>query len=352
MTIRTRLSLGVIGVLLVSLLFMTAVLHYELVTERQEDIAAGKHKDPVEQEIAEVVLFYGLPTALVLGVASWLLVRRALKPLDELTRAAEHIHAGNLGERLPAAGAQDEIARLTAVFNQMMARLDDSFARTREFTLNASHELKTPLAILHCEMETALQDPASTPAQREQLASQLDEVQRLAKIVEGLTLLARADAGQLQLTYHSVRLDELVRDGFADMEMLARPARLKTTLDACETISVLGDRHRLRQLVLNLSDNAIKYNLPGGEVRFSLRRRGGQAELTVANTGAGIPPQALPRVFDPFYRGDSAHTRKVEGSGLGLSIARWIVTVHGGQISIVSEPEQMTTVTVLLPCLG
>jgi signal transduction histidine kinase len=239
--------------------------------------------------------------------------------------------------------------RLTEVFNGMMARLDDSFKRTREFTLHASHELKTPLTILCGETETALREESLTPAERERAVSQLDELRRLARIVDGLTLLAKADAGQVALKLEPVRLDELVRDNFADAQILAEPQGIRVELAACEEIIVRGDRHRLRQLLLNLADNAVKYNQPQGRVTMSLRRIEGQAEFTIANTGAGIPPEILPRVFDRFFRGDPAHSPAVDGCGLGLSIVQWIVSAHKGSVKIESVPSQFTTVTVQLP---
>ena len=213
-----------------------------------------------------------------------------------------------LRDPLPRTGNGDELDRLTEVFNGMLARLDDSFNRTREFTLHASHELKTPLTILCGETETGLRDESLSAAERERAASLLDELRRLARIVDGLTLLAKADAGQVALKLEPVRLDELVRDNFADAQILAEPHGIQVELAACEEITVRGDRHRLRQLLLNLADNAVKYNQPQGRVTMSLRRAGGTAEFTIANTGAGIPPEVLPRVFDRFYRGDPAHS--------------------------------------------
>jgi signal transduction histidine kinase len=215
--------------------------------------------------------------------------------------------------------------------------------------LHASHELKTPLTILHGELETELCDEKLSPPQRERLASQLDEVQRLSKIVDGLTLLTKADAGQIQLGHEPVRLDDVVRDAFADAQILAEPCGVKVELSACEELTVRGDRHRLRQLLLNLADNAIKYNAPGGEVKLALRRAGSDALFTIANTGPGIPPELLPKVFDRFFRGDASHNNTVDGSGLGLSIAQWIVSAHRGSIEIASEPAKSTTVTVRLP---
>ena len=194
-----------------------------------------------------------------------------------------------------------------------------------------------------------LRDESLSAADRERAASLLDELRRLARIVDGLTLLARADAGQVALKLETVRWDELVRDNFADAQILAEPQGIQVELATCEEITVRGDRHRLRQLLLNLADNAVKYNQPQGRVTMSLRRAGGTAELIITNTGAGIPPEVLPRVFDRFYRGDAAHSQTVDGCGLGLSIAKWIVSAHDGTIQIESVPSKITTVTVRLP---
>lgn len=349
MTIRKRLTLWYTGVLLASVLLLAGVMYYELVVERAVFKAEGLPSEPVGQEIFEITFYYGLPTILLTICGGWWLLRRALLPLDRLVAAAEQFQIHNLHDRLPCSGNGDEVDRLSKALNASNARLEDAFQRIQEFTLHASHELKTPLAVLHGEIETALNDPAATPAQREAFASQLDELQRLSKIVEGLTLLAKADAGQLALAREPVRLDELVQDSFDDAVILAQPQQIQVTLAACDPVTIRGDRHRLRQLLLNLTDNAIKYNQPAGRVDIRLARTDGSAELVIHNTGKGIPAPVLHRVFDRFFRVDESHSSAIEGCGLGLSIAEWIVKAHGGSIQVASEPDQLTTVTVRLP---
>ncbi len=346
MTIRARLTLWYAAILIVSLVVMAGVFSYEIREARQPSPVP---REPVSEEVGEFLLYYGVPTAVLLLSGGWFLIRRALAPVTVLTQAAERIHAHNLKERLPVAGHDDELNRLTRVFNAMMARLDESFTHIREFTLHASHELKTPLTVMRGELESTLDDETWTPAQRDIVVSQLDEIQRLTKIVDGLTLLAKADAGQVPIAHDPVRLDELLQDSFADAQILARPSSLIVTLGACDEVMVRGDRHRLRQLLLNLTDNAIKYNRPAGRVDLALKRSGVVAELTIANTGPGIEPHLLARVFDRFFRADSSRNNAVEGCGLGLSIAQWIVKAHYGRIAIVSEPNALTTVTVQLP---
>ena len=350
MTIRSRLTLWLGGILLVSLAVMAGVLHYEWGEQLEQRLAEAKQEpEPAWEEAGETVLYYGLPTMVLLLVGSWWLLRKSLAPVTSLTHAAERIHVYNLKERLPLTGSGDEVDRLTEVFNSMVTRLDESFTHIREFTLNASHELKTPLTIMRAQIETALRDPATPNVQREIFADQIDEIARLTKIVDSLTLLAKADAGQLALAQEPVRLDELVRDSFTDAQLLAQPAQLRVELGACDETTVRGDRHRLKQLLLNLTDNAIKYCQREGRVAIGLSRHNGTAELTVVNTGPGIPPEKLPRVFDRFYRGDPARSNAVEGCGLGLSIAQWIVNAHRGTIQVASEPQELTTVTVRLP---
>ncbi len=349
MTIRTRLTFWYAGILVASLVLMAGVIYYEFVIERAQYKAEGKPPDTVRHEISEVILYYGVPTGFLTLIGGWLLLRKALAPLHQLAAAAEQLQLHNLQQELPRTGNGDEVDRLSKTLNTTNARLHDTFNRIREFTLHASHELKTPLAVLHGEIEAALTDPANTPAQKEMFASQLDEVQRLTKIVEGLTLLAKADTGQLVLAQDAVRFDELVQDSRADAEILGLAQKIKVTMPRCDAVTVRGDRHRLRQLLLNLTDNAIKYNQPDGRVTLSLASGGTEAVLTISNTGKGISATALPRIFDRFYRGEVSHSKEIEGCGLGLSIAEWIVKAHGGSIQLASTAEQTTTVTVSLP---
>jgi len=348
MTIRRRLTFWYASILIVSLILIGAGTFREI----SEQMRVDRNKSPETHafhEAGEMIFQIGLP-AVVLGLlGGWLLTRRALNPLAKLTGAMEKIHDRNLREQLPRTGNGDELDRLTEVFNAMTVRLDNAFNRIREFTLHASHELKTPLTILCGETETALRSESLTPAERERAVSQLDELRRLARIVDGLTLLAKADAGQVPLALEPVRLDELVRDNLADALILARPRNIRVELENCAKITLRGDRHRLRQLLLNLADNAVKYNQPNGRVTIGLRRVQDQAELTIVNTGAGIPPELLPRVFERFFRGDRAHNSAVDGCGLGLSIAQWIVSAHGGTIKMESDSAKLTTVIVRLP---
>ena len=349
MSIRNRLTLWFGGILGVSLVILAGVLHYEWEEQQERMLQHRLAPEAAWHEVGEIVLMFGLPTAVLLLVGGSLLLRKSFAPVAALTRAAESIQLDNLKQRLPLTGSGDELDRLTDVFNAMMARLDSSVTHAREFTLHASHELKTPLTVMRAEIETALAGEQLTPTLRDLLASQLEEIQRLTKIVNGLTFLAKADAGQAALQIKSVRLDELVRDAFADTEMLGRAQNITVELTACDEIVMQGDRHRLRQLLLNLTDNAINYNRPEGRVTISLAKNNGTAELTIANTGPGIAAEKLPRVFDRFYRCDAAHSSEVEGCGLGLSIVEWIVKSHRGEVTVESALGGWTTVRVRMP---
>jgi signal transduction histidine kinase len=351
MKIRTRLTLWYATILVISLIVM-GIGTYEQIAEQMQ-IEHRRHLwEHALDETSEMVLWAGLPAVVVGLLGGWWITRKALRPVTALTEAVEKIHDRNLREQLPRTRNDDELDRLTDVFNAMTGRLDSSFQRIREFTLHASHELKTPLTVMRGELETALREENFTPVQKEWLLSQIDEIERLAKIVDALTLLTKADAGQVRLNLELVQLNNLVEESIADMKILAQPQNIQVKLEECEQISISGDRHRLRQLLLNLTDNAVKYNHINGKVTVSLRRNEGFAELKISNTGAGIAPELQPHVFERFFRGDASHNSAIEGCGLGLSIAQWIVLAHLGNIEFVSEPNKLTIVTVRFPAIG
>ncbi|HTD87591.1 MAG TPA: HAMP domain-containing sensor histidine kinase [Candidatus Binatia bacterium] len=349
MKISTRLTLWYSALLMASLIIMAGVLHYEWTEQRDLLLRQQQPPETVWEEVGEVILFYGLPTAVLLLIGGVIFIRKALRPVATLSHGAERIHAGNLAEQLPRSGNGDELDRLTGVFNDMTGRLHQAFLSIREFTLHASHELRTPLTVMHAELETALNQETLSPAERERISNLLDEVQRLAQIVDGLSFLTKADSGMLKFSGEPVQFDDLVRDGYADAQILGGSKKVHVQLNVCAPVTVKGDRHRLRQLLLILTDNAIKYNHQGGEVALSLEMKNGTALLTISNSGPGIPAATADRVFERFFRGDPSHSQAIEGSGLGLSIAQGIVHAHNGKIRIHSESEYLTTVTVELP---
>lgn len=348
MTISKRIGLSYILIATISVAVIAWFGYHEFVEERAEFDARGLtdiHKDTTP-ELLTVCFFGAMPIILGLG---WLWIRHVLKPLHALSAAVEKIHEHNLREQLPANNGDDEVDKLSTVFNSMTTRLDLSFARIHEFTLRASHELKTPLTVMRAHLETALREGISlAPEQTAWIDGQLDEVMRLKRIVDSLTLLTKADAGLVKLEQQPVQLCELVEEAVEDAQVLALPHGVKVGLRECVGAVVTGDRHRLRQLLLILSDNAVKYNRPGGIIDVTLRHSGGMAELRITNTGDGITQEMLDIAFERFARGRNAQ-EKVEGCGLGLTIAQWIVHAHGGTIQMVIEEPGKVTALIRLP---
>ena len=346
MTLRRRLTVSYAVVLTGCLLLMGAAAYYEFVVEFQDH--GHEPGFSMTWEVMEVVLGAGIP-ALAIGVlGGWWLVRRSLRPIAELTAAAERLHEGNLQELLPRSRNGDEIDRLSEVLNDFTGRLGASVGQMREFTFHASHELKTPLTIMRGELEVALRDDFSKADPRALCVSQLEEIRRLSRIVESLTLLAKADASLLRLDRQVIPLHELVKEAVDDADTLSEGQVVR--IGRCDECAIPGDRDRLRQLLLNLVDNAVKYNTPGGgTIRFSLAREEGRVVCRIVNSGPGLAEENCAKVFDRFYRGGSAHPKPIEGSGLGLSLCRWIAEAHGGSIDFRSSAGGDTTVTLILP---
>lgn len=291
-----------------------------------------------------------LPVALLLaGGGGWLLARRALNPVDRMAEAARRISAENLAERLADAGAGDELSRLARTLNEMLDRLEKSFQQVGQFSADASHELQTPLTILRGEVEVALRSPRTSEEYRETLESSLEEIDRISRLVEGLLLLARAEAGALRLDRKELDLSQLMEDVFEQCQAHAAARQVELSLGEREPVLIRGDAEHMRRVVLNLVDNGIKYTPAGGRVVLSLNRREASGRLTVKDTGIGISPDDQKRIFERFYRSAEARSMGEGGSGLGLCIARSIVEAHGGSIEIESRPGHGSAFTVLLP---
>ncbi|MCG6944971.1 MAG: HAMP domain-containing histidine kinase [Deltaproteobacteria bacterium] len=291
-----------------------------------------------------------LPFALLLaGGGGWLLARRALKPVDRMTQAARRISGEHLDERLQETASGDELDRLAKTLNEMLSRLDDAFHQMRQFSADASHELQTPLTILKGEMEVALRSPRSPEEYQGVLESGLEEIDRISHLVEGLLLLARADAGVLRLDLRSVELKELLQEIYEQMKVVANDHSVSLQTASMEAVSIQGDREHLRRLLLNVVDNAIKYTPAGGSVTLSLQHDGEWALLKISDTGIGLSQEEQERIFSRFHRATEARSRDEKGVGLGLSIARSVAEAHGGRIQVESTPGQGSTFTVLLP---
>jgi heavy metal sensor kinase len=292
-----------------------------------------------------------LPLAVLLaGGGGWLLARRALRPVDRMAEAARRISAEHLDERLGTVGTGDELDRLASTLNEMLGRLDLAFRQIRQFSADASHELQTPLTILRGELEVALRAPRTPDEYRRVLASALEESERIARLVEGLLLLSRADAGVLRMDRRPVDLAQLAGDVCEDIRVLADARGVSLTVAPLPSVTIQGDREHLRRLLLNLLDNGIKYTPAGGRVSLTLAREGGWAVLRVSDTGIGLSEADQERIFQRFYRAPAAVSQGEEGSGLGLCIARSIAEAHDGCIEVDSTPGKGTTLTVSLPC--
>ena len=286
---------------------------------------------------------------IVAGVGGYWLAGRALGPVDAVTRLAQEIEATNLNRRLPSPRSDDELGRLVRTFNQMINRLATSFDSMRRFTADASHELRTPLTILRSAIEVALERERSPEDYRRVLKESLEEVQRMTRIVEDLLLLARADAGTLEPRREPVRLDALASEVIEEMKGLAETRGVVVSSDIAGPVIMAGDERWLRQMLYNLLDNAMKYTPPAGRVRVTLEQRNSGAEISVTDTGPGIPEAEQSRLFERFYRVDKARSREDGGSGLGLAIALWVARSHEGDIKIESRAGEGSTFRVILP---
>ncbi len=286
------------------------------------------------------------PIALLISViGGWFLAHRSLKPVDTITKTAREISAKNLNQRLPAQAVDDELGRLTATFNDMIGRLQESFVQIQQFSADASHELRTPLTIMRGEIEVALRRRRLPTPTRELLTSVHDELVRLSSIVESLMILIKTESGRLAFQLSNIVLDEMVLGLTEDARVLASKKKITVEILRMDPVIIRGDAGRLRQLFLNLIENAIKYTPQRGTVSFSLTRENDQAIVSISDTGIGIPKKDVEKVFDRFYRVKSDGT----GSGLGLAIAKWIAEAHHGTIQVSSREKKGSTFTVTLP---
>ena len=300
-----------------------------------------------------VMLAVGLPLAVAVAVAGgFMLVRRALDPVERITAKAEAITQHNLSQRLPVVRSGDELERLSVSLNHMISRLEDAIHGSKQFVADASHELRTPLTVMRGELESLAQDPHLARETRETLGSVLEEVERLGEIVESLFALSRLDAGEAHAEWLRFDLAELAATTAEQMSLLATDKNVSVECDSTPGVTVEGDRARLKQVIVNLLDNAIKYTPSGGRVRLSVRREDGFAVLDVADNGVGIPAEALPHVFKRFYRVDTSRSRAEGGAGLGLAIVRSICTAHGADVEVISTPGKGSLFRMRQPLAG
>ncbi len=311
--------------------------------------------DQMDESLADFrdVCALGLVLAAILSVGSgrWL-AKRSLYPVKTVTETASRIGASSLSERIPLKGTDDELDRLAGTLNTMLERIEQHVIRVQQFTADASHELRSPLAALRGSAEVALTNPRSVEELRQVLEESIEHYDRLAHIADDLLLLARADDGHEIAHRELVQLDVAVAKVVDLYAPLAQERGINLFLKDRVEISLHGDGARLRQLIGNLLDNAVKFSEAESQIQVSLAMTDGVARITVADTGVGIEAENLPCVFDRFYREDQARSTKRSGAGLGLPICHAIVDAHGGNISINSTPGDGTIVTVELPLNG
>jgi heavy metal sensor kinase len=314
-------------------------------------LVIGRPTEDIKQALDRLLhtLLIAVPLTLVAaGGGGVFLVRRALKPVDEMTQKARSIEERDLSQRIEVK-TKDELGRLAATLNEMFERLEKAFKRQKQFTGDASHELRAPLAIIEAESTLALQKDRTRNDYRRSLETISQEAHRMAHIVDQLLALARAESGEEKISLRKVNIGKLVTDLSAEVEMLCRDRGLNYKLGKMENLVVKGDRSKLRQLLLNILDNAIKYTPSGGEISVSVRKEGEWAVAYVRDTGIGIPSEELPHIFERFYRVDKARSRSEGGSGLGLAIAKRIAEIHGGRIEVESQIDVGSTFRVYLP---
>jgi two-component system heavy metal sensor histidine kinase CusS len=293
-------------------------------------------------------LAFTVPVLLVAALAcGYLLARKALAPVERLAAEADQITASRLDRRLATPNPDDELGRLARTLNGMIARLEHSFDKIQRFTADAAHELRTPLASLRSEAEVTLLADRDPAEYRRALVSMLEEIEHLTQLTEDLLTLCREDA-QVKPSFADARLDEVVLEAVAAMAPVADKLGLRLVAEDLAPCVVRGDHDQLHRVAVNLIDNAVKYTPAGGRVEVSLAFQDGEARLTVADDGIGIPPEHLPMLFKRFYRVDASRPRRFASTGLGLPICRSIVQSHGGAIEIESEAGEGTRVVVSL----
>jgi len=318
-------------------------------------IRVGFSEDSMWERFWQLVLglLVGLPLALGLaGFGGYYLARRALGPVERMARRAQEISAERLGARIDVENPDDELGLLAKAFNETLARLECSFEQLKRFTSDASHELRTPLTAIRSVGEVGLQEDGDSNHYREVIGSMLEETERLSRLVESLLTISRADSGQIRLEQTTIALLPLVREASSLLEVLAEEKRQAMSLEGDESIRVKADGVILRQVVINLLDNAIKYSPSEGRISVRVSKRDpSTACVEIKDSGPGIAPEHRQKVFDRFYRIDESRSRDAGGAGLGLAIAKWGAQAHGGRLELDSTTSG-STFCLLLPIVA
>lgn len=302
--------------------------------------------------IFRVVIIYSTLAVLILaGVGGQFLANRTLKPVEHMTDIAREIGEGDLSRRIDVR-SEDEMGRLATTLNWMIGRLEEAFQKQRQFAADASHELRTPLAIIQAESSLALDKRRTQAEYKRSLELVSQEVNYMSEIIGKLLMLERQDSAGELTSFLNVNIKDLITELSLDIEALAQEKSVAFSLGPMEDLAVKGDRLKLRQLFLNILDNAIRYTPSGGAVSSTLVRKNGFALVSISDTGMGIPTEDLPYIFDRFYRVDKARSRAEGGLGLGLAIANSVAKLHGGTIEVESQVGKGSTFYITLPLSG
>ena len=293
-----------------------------------------------------IIFPFGILLSIAVGYG---VTQRSLNIIHKITRTVDRITSQSMDQRVPVPDGRDEITELIKTLNAMIDRLERSFLAARQFSHDAAHELRTPLTVLRGELEMLLEQPIRSKSMRQSLTSVLEEIQYLSYLADKLLLLYDFDTGRLEYHFTEVELDSLIRETVEDAEILAKTKNLGIKLDSCTPLSVQGDRVLLLRLLWNLLDNAIKYTPESGIITVSLERLDGNAVIKIRDTGIGIAPEEQKKIFERFYRVDQSRSRRMGGSGLGLSICRQIVKQHQGSIRLESAPGEGSCFEVTIP---
>jgi len=335
--------------------FRVITVGYRLSTGAVFTVEVGCPENEVFSSLDGLLVTLSLGFPLFIGLTSagaYVLLGRALRPVDEIVRSAERITLHNLSQRLPVSHTGDEVERLSRALNRMIKRLDEAFQVTNRFAADASHELRTPLTIMRGELEALLhQGDRLSHDQVAQVESILEEAERLTKIVEGLLVMSRLEAGESQMDKDPVDFGAVVSTTAEQMTPLAEDKSVALTWQAGPDIMIEANEARLKQVVVNLLDNAIKYTPEGGKITIRVAVEESGAILEVCDNGIGISPEALPHVFERFYRSEQMQARKARGTGLGLSMVQSIVEAHAGRVEVQSRENEGATFLVRLPRL-
>jgi heavy metal sensor kinase len=326
------------------------------VGDKSYTLIASQSRASLVKEMAAFrdIFYIAAPTTLLLtALGGWLLAKKSLAPVVAMSERARKIGAENLEQRLPVANPRDELGRLARTFNELLARVADALAQQRQFMADASHELRTPLYVIRTAAEVTLDQPIREESEyREALSIIREQTRRLTRIVEDLFLLARADAERRDMEQKDFYLDELLSETARAASLLAAHKGVRVETRLTSEVAYRGDENLLRQMILNLFDNAIKYTPAGGEVSVTLTRSDSACEIAVADTGIGIPVEAQAHIFERFYRVDKSRSRAESesgGAGLGLSIARSIAESHAGRLELRHSDGQGSLFVVTLP---